>query len=124
GRSVVAEERDELVVAGLATETSEPFEHRHERLAGPVLLETLASSSPEPAARGDAFQERFDDRGLPDSWIAGDEDDLALTAKGTRQMALERGQLGIATDDRKTRAPREPTPHAGRPTVIGANGRD
>jgi hypothetical protein len=81
---VLAQQRGEIVIAGLATETSEPLQNRHEGLSGPVLLQALAASEPEAAARGNAFHERVDQRGLPDAGIAGDDDDLTLAGNGTR----------------------------------------
>src|SRR5580765_5103518 len=106
-----------MIAPRLATEASEPFEHRHERLSGPVLLDALASGEPDGSACSRPLQERLDEGGLSDPGIAGDADDLEVTGDGTLEMAVESLQLRVATDDREARA-------RARGTFITADGRD
>src|SRR5262249_50324281 len=73
-------------------------------LSGGVLLDTLASGEPEVTPRRDTFQKGLDEGRLPDSRVAGHEDDLALAGEGAFQATVEVLQLRVATDDRAASA--------------------
>src|SRR5262249_55021117 len=87
-----------------ATETFQALQDGHEGFAGPVLLHALPAGDPEDPSRRDTFQERLDERGLPDARIAGHEDDLTLASEGLLQMPAELLEVPVAPDDRAVRA--------------------
>ena len=112
GGRVALENGDDAVPVVLAAESPEGLEHGHVGLSRAVEGETLAPRRPDAPAL-QPVQEQVDERGLPDTGLARDEDDLSLSAEGPVEAALEAIQLGVAPDRVEGSRPR-PGAGAGR----------
>jgi hypothetical protein len=100
GRGVLADLPDEWLTRQ-AAQATEAFQHRHERLAGSVLLHALPADDPERLPLGGALEELPHQRRLPDARVAGDEHDLALPRQGAVEELIETPELLAASDHRR-----------------------
>ncbi|MFZ1123366.1 MAG: hypothetical protein WAN81_24345 [Candidatus Binataceae bacterium] len=93
------EEFDHPLAAGFLAEAAQCLEHRHVRLARPVLLDALAAPEAQRILLCNRVQEHLNERGLADAGLAGDEDYPPLTFEDVRIPALQPYQFVLTADD-------------------------
>ena len=81
---------------GLSAPSRQGLEHRKVGFAGAVLLHALAARDTRSVPDRDLRQERLDQGGLADPWLAGDEHELAPAIDRARQPGMEPRELGRA----------------------------
>jgi hypothetical protein len=94
GRRVLREDLHQPFAPGLAAPSRQGLEHRKVGFAGAVLLHALAARDTRSVPDRDLRQERLDQSGLADPWLAGDEHELALAIDRARQPGMEPCELG------------------------------
>src|SRR5262249_19520252 len=102
-RRVLSEHADDLLTAGVTAETAERLEDRQIRLAGAVVLHALAPTDAQRRPGGDLREERIHERGLADSRLAGDEDELPPPIQRSPEPVVKPGDLGVPADERGAR---------------------
>jgi hypothetical protein len=106
---VAPEDLAELGSAVVAHEPADRFEDRQIRLALPVLIEALAPRDAGAPLPLDAPDEAVDQGGLPDSGLAGHEDELSGAPEGLSEPPPERREVGLASDHLRPPAGRRET---------------
>ena len=101
---VPSQQLDEVRAGRPVAALRKRFQHGQVSFGMPIVLEALPAQNVNSRDALYLLQQGIQERGLADTCLAGDEDDLALASQRTLTPPAHRRQLGVAARDASRRA--------------------
>ena len=114
GRGLLPQERHQLLPTGSPAQAPQCLQHRQVSLPDPVVLDALPAPDPQGSIGCNLCYKCFHQRGLAQSRLARDEDDLAKARARSDEPGVEVGQFCLAPDRRDSAAHERWRPARGR----------
>ena len=104
GRRLLLQQRHHLLPVGSPTQAPQGLQHRQIGLPCPVMFDALPAPDPERPIRLQGREKRIDQRGLAESRLPRDEEQLAYSSQGGGQSAVQRVQFALTPGEQRRRS--------------------